>query len=102
MWRCGKLNPSAKGFCKEVYMRSALFGLNSKILKRAKYFKVDSLNFGKKPRHSPPYPDNIMPTLIYRKSIRKTPAYAKAYAGTKFFILKYGESVLVANFAIRL
>ena len=25
-----------------------------------------------------PYPDNIMPHLIYRKSIRETRAYAKA------------------------
>ena len=54
-----------------------------------------------------PYPDNITPLLIYRKSIRETPAlaYAKAGAKVKSFIPKYGESAsfaLVANFAINI
>ena len=48
-----------------------------------------------------------MPYSIYRKSIDRTPAYAKAETGTnaKFFILKYGEAIafaLVANFAINI
>jgi len=30
-----------------------------------------------------PYPDNIMPTLIYRKSIRKTPPQAYAKDGAR-------------------
>ena len=28
LWRWGKSNPRAEGCCKEVYIRSALFGLN--------------------------------------------------------------------------
>ena len=56
---------------------------------------------------SPPYPDNIMPARIYRKSIRETRAYAKAEtrAKAKSFIPKYGETAaftLEANFAIKL
>ena len=52
-----------------------------------------------------PYPDNIRPRLIYRKSIRETPAlaYAKAGAKAKLFILKYGEIFAIAveaDFAI--
>ena len=48
-----------------------------------------------------------MPTLIYRKSIRETRAYAKAEtrAKAKSFILKYGETeafTLEANFAINI
>lgn len=54
-----------------------------------------------------PYPDNVLPRLIYRKSIRKTSAYAKAEteAKAKSFIPKYGETklfALEANFAIKL
>ncbi len=30
-----------------------------------------------------PYPDNIMPARIYRKSIRETPALAYARTGAK-------------------
>ncbi len=48
-----------------------------------------------------------MPYLIYRKSIRKTRAYAKAEtrAKAKSFIPKYGETklfTLEANFAINI
>jgi len=48
-----------------------------------------------------------MPTLIYRKSIKETRAYAKAEtrAKAKSFIPKYGETAaftLEANFAIKL
>lgn len=54
-----------------------------------------------------PYPDNIMPDLIYRKSMRETRAYAKAEtrAKAKSAIPKYGEAIaltLEANFAIKL
>ena len=54
-----------------------------------------------------PYPDNVTPLLIYRKSIRETPAkaYAKAGAKAESFIPKYGETfafTLVANFAINI
>lgn len=74
MWNCGELNSSAEGICKEIYMCSELFCLNQKILKRAKYFLIDSLCFGKKSRKSLSYPDNIMPQPIYRKSMSETPA----------------------------
>lgn len=73
-WNCGELNSSAEGICKEIYMCSELFCLNQKILKRAKYFLIDSLCFGKKSRKSLSYPDNIMPQPIYRKSMSETPA----------------------------
>ena len=52
-----------------------------------------------------PYPDNIMPRRIYRKSIRETRAYAKAETRVKAksFIPKYGDAfTLEANFAIKL
>ncbi len=52
-----------------------------------------------------PYPDNITPLLIYRKSIRETPAqaYAKAGAKAKSFIPKYGDALaLEVNFAINI
>ena len=54
-----------------------------------------------------PYPDNIMPLLIYRKSIRETSVYAKAEteAKAKSFIPKYGENTafaLAVNFAINI
>ena len=54
-----------------------------------------------------PYPDNIMPDLIYRKSIRETRAYAEAEtrAKAKFAIPKYGETrafALAVNFAINI
>lgn len=53
-----------------------------------------------------PYSDNVLPQCIYRKSIRETPAYAKAETGAKAksFIPKYGEIALalVANFAINM
>ena len=52
------------------------------------------------------YPDNVMPLLIYRKSIRETSAYAKAEteAKAKSFIPKYAgiAFTLEANFAIKL
>ena len=62
MWRWGKSNPRAEGFCKEVYMCETLFVLDQKILKRMKYFLIDSLCFGKKPGPLFSYPDNIMPS----------------------------------------
>ena len=48
-----------------------------------------------------------MPVLIYRKSMKKTRAYAKAEtrAKAKSFIPKYGEAIaftLEANFAINI
>ena len=54
-----------------------------------------------------PYPDNIMPQLIYRKSMRETPTYAEAEieAKAKSFIPKYGENTafaLAVNFAINI
>ncbi len=54
-----------------------------------------------------PYPDNVLPRLVYRKSTSETSAYAKAEteAKAKSFILKYGETklfALEANFAIKL
>ncbi len=54
-----------------------------------------------------PYPDNITPQFIYRKSISETPtsAYAKAGAKAKSFIPKYGETAALAlavNFAINI
>lgn len=54
-----------------------------------------------------PYPDNIMPQLIYRKSMSETPpeAYAKDGAKAKSFIPKYGETralALAVNFAINI
>ena len=54
-----------------------------------------------------PYPDNITPLLIYRKSISETPtqAYAKAGAKAKSFIPKNGETTafaLAVNFAINI
>ncbi len=54
-----------------------------------------------------PYPDNIMPHLIYRKSIRETSVYAKAEteAKAKSFIPKNGETrafALAVNFAINI
>ncbi len=45
-----------------------------------------------------------MPGFIYRKSMNRTPTYAKAEIGTgaKSSILKYGDSTsFLANFAIR-
>ena len=75
LWRWRELNPRAESSYKEVYMLSALFCLSSEILKRTKYPRTDSLCFGKESRPSPPYPDNIMPQLMYRKSMRETPVW---------------------------
>ena len=54
-----------------------------------------------------PYPDNIMPQPIYRKSMSETRAYAKAEtrAKAKSFIPKNGETIafaLAVNFAINI
>ena len=67
---------------------------------RASLFRIET-------RHSFSYPDNIMPLLIYRKSIRETSVYAKAEteAKAKSFILKNGETTafaLAVNFAINI
>ena len=49
-----------------------------------------------------PYPDNIMPLLIYRKSIRETPtlAYAKAGARETDYRSKANTIAVKADFAI--
>ncbi len=101
LWNCGELNPSAESSCKEIYMLSTLFCLNSEILKCTKYFRTDSFCFGEESGHSLPYPDNIMPRLIYRKSMRETLAEAYAKARARSFIPKYGDCFEV-NFAINI
>ena len=54
-----------------------------------------------------PYPDNIIPLFVYRKSTIKTPDYARRKAGTKAKspCPKKGETIafaLAVNFAINI
>ena len=95
MWNWGKSNPRAEGFCKDVYIHSSLFLFKLKNSETSQIFFNRVLSFREMFEQAFPYPDNIMPLFIYRKSIKETSVYAKAEteAKAKSFIPKNGETV---------